>query len=40
MEAMGVQPAEPMDQVQAGRFYGSEIARYRRVGESIDQRPE
>ncbi len=40
LESMGVQPADPMDQVQAARFYGSEIARYRMIGQSIDLKPE
>lgn len=40
LEAMGVQPADPMDQVQAARFYGSEIARYRNIGQSINLKPE
>jgi len=40
LEAMGVQPANPVDLAQAARFYGSEIARYRSIGQSIDLRPE
>lgn len=40
LEATGVQPADPMDLARAASFYASEIARYQRIGKSINLQPE
>lgn len=40
LEATGVLPVEPMDLAQAASFYASEIARYQRIGKSINLQPE
>lgn len=40
LEATGVLPVEPLDLAQAASFYASEIARYQRIGKSINLQPE
>lgn len=40
METMGAQAAKPLDPAQAATFYSSDIARYQRIGKSINLQPE
>lgn len=40
LEATGVQPADPTDLARAAGFFASEIARYQRIGKSINLQPE
>jgi tripartite-type tricarboxylate transporter receptor subunit TctC len=40
MAAMGAQSATPTSLAQASTFYAAEIARYQRIGKSIDLQPE